>query len=148
MKNLSLSGWTLAAALASTAWSPLDATAADVIINVSGIVSSEGQIGCSLFKSPAGFPMDSSAARQIWRRADREGVVCTFSDVPNGRYAASVAHDLNGNKTIDTNVLGIPTEAWGVSRNVRPTLRAPRWDEAVFEVAQDRVVSLDIRVAR
>jgi len=148
MKHSFLSSATLAAALASTAWMPLDAAAAEVIINVSGIASPDGQIGCSLFKSPVGFPMDSSAARQIWLPASRDGVVCTFSDVPDGRYAASVAHDLNGNKKIDTNFVGIPTEAWGVSGNVRPTLRAPKWDEAVFEVARDKVVALDIRVAK
>lgn len=127
---------------------PLDATAAEVIIKVAGIVSADGQIGCSLFKSPSGFPMDSSAARQIWLPANRDGVVCTFSDVPEGRYAVSIAHDLNGNKKVDTNFLGIPTEAWGVSGNARPTLRAPKWDEAVFEVAKDNVVALDIRVAK
>jgi uncharacterized protein (DUF2141 family) len=50
---------------------------------------------------------------------------------------------------VDTNFVGMPTEQWGVSRNVRPTLRAPRFDEASFKVAADAgEIVIDIKVAK
>jgi uncharacterized protein (DUF2141 family) len=49
---------------------------------------------------------------------------------------------------VDANFLGIPTEAWGVSNNVRPALRAPRFEEASFKVASGQSVTLEIRVDR
>jgi uncharacterized protein (DUF2141 family) len=124
-------------------------SAAEVVVRVSGLAEPLGQVGCSLFAGPAGFPMDTSAARNLWQSAEAKGVICRFGDVPEGRYAASVGHDLNGNKRVDTNFVGLPTEPWGVSNNARPTLRAPRFEEAAFTVAADaKEVVIDIRVAK
>lgn len=125
------------------------AGAAEVLVRISGLAEPLGQVGCSLFAGASGFPMDNSSARNLWVPADAQGATCRFTDVSAGRYAVSVGHDRNGNKRVDTNFVGLPTEPWGVSNNARPTLRAPRFDEAVFQVpadAQDVVV--DIKVAK
>lgn len=143
---------TLARALAATALGlglASAATAAELIVRVSGISAPLGQIGCSLFAQEAGFPMDTRNARVTWLAADAQGVVCRYTDVPEGRYAVAVSHDLNGNQRVDTNFVGLPTEAWGVSNNVRPRLRAPRFDEAVFTVpAGTAPWVVDVQVAR
>ncbi len=123
--------------------------AADLVVRVSGLSAPLGQVGCSLFSSAKGFPMDNSSARVVWLAADAKGVTCRFADVPEGSHAVSIGHDLNGNKRVDTNFVGLPTEQWGVSNNARPNLRAPRFDEAVFKVAADaKDVTIDIQVAK
>ncbi len=123
--------------------------AAEVVVRVSGLSEPLGQVGCSLFAGAAGFPMDNTSARNLWLPADAKGVTCRFTDVPEGTYAVSIGHDLNGNKRVDTNFIGLPTEQWGVSNNARPTLRAPRFDEASFKVAADaKDVVIDIKVAK
>lgn len=125
------------------------AHAADVVVRISGIASPLGQIGCALFSGPAGFPMDSSRARNLWLPADPNGVTCRFERVPEGVHVISIGHDVNGNRKIDANFLGMPTEQWGVSNNVRPTLRAPTFEEAAFKVgAGDDEIVLDIKVAK
>ncbi len=111
---------------------PLICNSAELVVKVAGVSQPLGQIGCSLFATPNGFPMDTSTARSQWQPADAKGVTCRFSDLSAGKYAVSVGHDLNGNQKVDTNFIGMPTEQWGVSNNVRPSLRAPRYDEAVF----------------
>lgn len=138
-----------AAAFLLAAAAAMPSHAADLLVRVSGLAEPLGQVGCTLFAGPAGFPMDSSAARVIWLPADAKGVVCRFNDLPEGRYAVSIGHDVNGNKKVDTNVFGIPTEQWGVSNNIRPSLRAPRFDEAAFSIPADaKELSLDIKVAK
>lgn len=128
---------------------PMSASAAELVVRITGLSEPLGQVGCSLFASPTGFPMDDSGARQIWQAADAKGVSCTFSDVTEGTYAVSIGHDLNGNKRVDTNFIGMPTEQWGVSNNARPSLRAPRFDEALFKVAGDiKEVNIDIEVSK
>lgn len=123
--------------------------AADLVVRVSGLSEPLGQVGCSLFTGPAGFPMDNTGARVLWQAADAKGVSCRFSAVPAGSYAVAIGHDLNGNQRVDTNFIGLPTEQWGVSNNARPSLRAPRFDEAVFKVAADAgEVTIDIKVAK
>lgn len=138
-------GLWLAAALAAS----LPSSAATVVVRVSGVQAPLGQIGCSLFSGEQGFPMDNSAARVSWQPAEAQSVVCRFEAVAEGRYAVSVGHDLNGNRRVDTNLIGLPTEQWGVSNNARPRLRAPRFDEAVFAVpATAGEITLDITVAK
>jgi uncharacterized protein (DUF2141 family) len=123
--------------------------AAELVVHVNGLNDPLGQVGCSLFAGAGGFPMDHSGARVIWLTADAKGVTCRFAGVPEGSYAVSIGHDLNGNKRVDTNFFGLPTEQWGVSNNARPSLRAPRFDEAVFKVAADaKEVIIDIKVAK
>jgi uncharacterized protein (DUF2141 family) len=123
--------------------------APDLVVRVSGIRSPLGQIGCALFADGSGFPMDSARAQQQWIPAQADGVTCRFGGVAPGRYAVSVVHDLNGNRRVDTNFLGMPTEQWGVSNNARPTLRAPRFDEAAFTVpAESAELVLGIEVAK
>jgi uncharacterized protein (DUF2141 family) len=128
------------------ALSPLACVAANLTVNVSGIAQSTGEIGCALYKGGDGFPMDNSKATQIWLRADTAGVVCSFSDLPDGTYAVAVSQDFNGNKKVDTNFVGMPTEPWGASNNARPLLRAPRFDEASFKIAGD--TKIEIKVAK
>jgi uncharacterized protein (DUF2141 family) len=125
------------------------AGAAELVVRITGLSEPLGQVGCSLFAGSAGFPMDNSGARQLWQAADAKGVTCRYSDVPEGSYAVSIGHDLNGNKRVDTNFFGLPTEQWGVSNNARPSLRAPRFDEAMFRVAADaKEVVIDITAAK
>jgi uncharacterized protein (DUF2141 family) len=139
-----------AVALAVTALSlPSSVLAADVLVNVSGIAEPVGQVGCSLFSKPSGFPIDSSGAQILWLPADVKGVTCRFPDVPAGAYAVSVAHDLNRNGKLDSNLFGIPAEPWGVSNNLRPVLRAPRFEEAMFRIgAEAKEVVVDVKVAK
>jgi uncharacterized protein (DUF2141 family) len=128
---------------------PVPAGAAELVVRITGLSDPLGQVGCSLFAGPAGFPMDNSGARQLWQAADAKGVTCRYSDVPEGSYAVSIGHDLNGNRRVDTNFVGLPTEQWGVSNNVRPRLRAPRFNEAAFKVTADaRELVIEIEVAK
>jgi uncharacterized protein (DUF2141 family) len=66
----------------------------------------------------------------------------------SGKYAISVMNDQNGNKILDKNLIGIPKEEWGVSNNVRPNLRAPKFEEAVFEVDEKSDLTLKIRIEK
>lgn len=128
---------------------PLNGATAEIVVRVSGVTAANGEIGCALFERDTGFPMDNTSARARWQTAAAEGVTCRFADVVPGRYAVSVVHDLNGNRRVDTNLIGLPTEAWGVSKGVRPTLRAPRFDEAAFVVKNnDGDTVLDVAVGR
>ena len=122
------------------------AAANDLRVLVTGIESDSGEVACTLYDQGKGFPLDAERAVAVKRYAAVPGMLtCTFSDVPAGRYAVAAAHDENGNKKIDANVFGFTKEAWGVSNNVRPDSRPPRFLEASVTMSPDR--SLDLEVA-
>jgi uncharacterized protein (DUF2141 family) len=128
---------------------PVAASASELVVRVTGVTAPPGRIGCSLFAGPAGFPMDTAGTRVVWHPADPKRVTCRFADVPEGDCAVAIVHDTNGNRRVDTNLVGLPTEQWGVSRNVRHSLRAPRFDEASIKLAGGAAPTvIDIEVAR
>jgi uncharacterized protein (DUF2141 family) len=128
-----------------TSFSQLNA--AELIVKVES-ASTDGNIGCSLFSNPKGFPMDSIQATQKFSQNTPTGVEFVFSNLKSGKYAVSVMNDKNGNKTLDKNLLGIPKEEWGVSNNIRPTLRAPSFEEAAIEINEKNDLTLIIRIQK
>jgi uncharacterized protein (DUF2141 family) len=124
------------------------AHAQELIVKVTMVKSTKGEVGCALFNNATGFPNENAAMPAQWQAPSSDSVVCRFTDIKPGLYAVAVSHDLNGNRRTDTNFLGIPTEDWGVSNNVRPNLRAPTFDEARFEVAATGVTTLEIKLGR
>ena len=106
---------------------------------IEGARSARGLLRVALFAAPAGFPRDQATAarrEELLVRGERDSVV--FAGLPAGRYAAAVHHDENGSRALDTNAFGIPKEGWAASNDPRPRLRAPRFEEAAFELAGDR----------
>jgi uncharacterized protein (DUF2141 family) len=67
----------------------------------------------------------------------------TFS-LPKGEYAVSIYHDLNGNEKLDKNFFGAPTEPYGFSRNFKPFMRAPKFDEVQISLTQDRKINISL----
>jgi uncharacterized protein (DUF2141 family) len=126
----------------------LSAQSEELTVKVTGIKKNKGEVVCALFKTADGFPIDLSKPQTIWLAADSEEVTCKFTDVTTGNYAVSVAHDENANKKVDTNFVGMPTEAWGVSNNIRPLMRAPRWNEAQFTLATDEKKNINIQLEK
>ena len=123
------------------------AQAEELSVTVTGIDDHKGgEIGIALYPGPSGFPMDSLKANCVWLKADATNIVYRFRDVKPGTYAVAVSHDLNGNHVTDTTWIGIPTEPWGVSRNIRPRMRAPRFEECSFSLTNSVPLSLVISV--
>ncbi len=90
--------------------------------------------------------MDSLKANCVWLKADATNITHAFRELKSGTYAVAVSHDLNGNHITDTTWVGIPKEPWGVSKNIRPKLRAPRFEECSFSLTNSVPLSLVIPV--
>ena len=117
-----------------------------IIVRVTGVASKEGKVDCALFPSKDGFPMNPSRAIRKRKDAKKGAVECLFENLSAGQYAVSVSHDKNDNGKTDTNFFGIPKEAWGVSNNARPLMRAPEFDEAVFDLEIDETLNIEIAI--
>lgn len=125
----------------------VSAKAAELTVKIESDLA-DGTIGCALFSNPKGFPIDAAGAIQKFSQNTPTGTEFVFSNLKSGKYAVSVMNDQNGNKILDKNLLGIPKEEWGVSNNVRPTLRAPKFEEAVFEIDEKSDLTLKIRIQK
>ena len=120
------------------------AEAATLHVEVEGLRNDTGVVQVALFRTADGYPRDPGrAAHTATLRSVVTGVGVTFEDLPPGTWAVAVLHDENANRRLDTNLIGIPTEGIGASRNATRRAGEPRFDEAKFDLAPDD----DVRVA-
>ncbi len=105
-----------------------------------------GPFQCSLWKSEDGFPDDKTKAMQVVQGSERSGeMICEFLNVEKGDYAISASQDLNANGKLDKNWVGIPKEPWGTTNNVRPSFRAPTFEESKFSFEGDTLkINFDV----
>ena len=104
-----------------------------LFIEIKGFKNNQGLVRIVLFDQHKGFPSEYqygilSKSQPI----DSSIIFVTFDSISYGRYAISVLHDENNNGKMDTNFWGIPKEGYGVSNNINPAMRAPRFEEASF----------------
>lgn len=87
----------------------------------------------------AAYPTKRDQALQRLDVAPRDGKASVvFAPVACGLYAVAVVHDENGNAKLDTNVIGIPKEGLGASRNARRMFGPPTFDDARVRVTNGR----------
>ena len=67
----------------------------------------------------------------------QEGEVTLTLQVPEGRYAAAVYHDVNDNGRLDLTFVGTPAEPRGYSRITDVRLAPPSFEDAAVEVGAD-----------
>jgi uncharacterized protein (DUF2141 family) len=103
-------------------------------VQIQNIRNSTGTVDCALFESPEGFPTEvlHSATTIMVIKVRQTQARCNFEDIPPGRYVLAVVHDENMNGKLDTNRLGIPTEGYGFSNDVKGVFGAPAFSAASF----------------
>jgi uncharacterized protein (DUF2141 family) len=100
---------------------------------ISGLRSNSGQVGCTIYGSPKGFPTDAREALQRkWCPIADGASVCAFDPIPAGTYAVACFHDENGNGKLDAGLFGIPTEGTVVSNHAKGFMGPPSFDKAKF----------------
>ncbi len=67
------------------------------------------------------------------------------NSVNSSKYAIKVYHDENSNLKLDTNIMGIPKEKWGVSNNVEAKLGPPDFKKMLFEVKSDITIQIRLK---
>ena len=106
-----------------------------IVVEISDLPNDEGQVGCSIYSKPDGFPSKSDKAdERMMTKPKNKKARCAFEGVKPGAYAISVMHDADKNGELNTSFVGRPKEWWGVSNNV-PAERfgPPKFEAAKFQ---------------
>ena len=115
-------------------------------IVVEGMSSTEGNLGVLVFNNAKGWPEDRHAAyKDIAIPAEKGTQVLKVPDLPPGKYAVALIHDLNKNHKLDKNFLGVPREQWGMSNNPHAMIKAPPIEKAMFPVDKDTEIHIQLQ---
>ena len=120
-------------------------------ISVSAPQHSHGDIAFLVFASSDGFPNNKAKAVKHGFASlsqDSDAVIIDAGELAPGKYAVAVYQDVNGNRKLDSNFLGIPREPVGESNNPRPRFGPPTFQQCAFEIGkEDRQISISLILA-
>lgn len=68
-----------------------------------------------------------------------------FTNLEKGEYAFSLFHDVNDNKKLDSNFLGIPKEPYAFSNNKKGSFGPPKFEVVKFSLTEDQNIKLKIK---
>lgn len=105
-----------------------------LVINATGFRTDRGKAGAAVYSSPKGWPSHNDYAFCGGEIPISHGKATFKFQVPPGVYAIAVIDDVNENKKLDRNWLGIPTEGFGFANNPRVFLKAPSFKAASIYV--------------
>lgn len=132
----------LAAAAAAASMAATPARALDLTVEVGGARSDKGFVSAALYNEVSGWMKQTFRAERV---AAGASVRLVFRDLPAGSYALAVIHDENGNGKLDSNVVGMPTEAYGFSRDARAPFSPPKFEDAVLQLGADTTVQVKLQ---
>ena len=131
----------LLAALVCTlavAAAPFAAHAADLTVMVDNVNADAGQVLVGVFDKADTFPRVMLRGEAVAASSrDASGrVKVVFTGLAAGRYALSAFHDLDDNGKLNANVMGLPTEPYGFSRDARGSFGPPTFADAALDVPE------------
>ena len=135
-----------ALALASVVFAVGEASAARIVVTITGLKSNEGGVYVGLYATPSKFLNGAQVDVMKKVRASTAPITVAFDNLPAGTYAVGAYHDENYNDHLDTNRLGLPTEGYALSNGVRAITSKPTFQQAAFTVGNaGAAVTLQIR---
>lgn len=131
----------LLAALVCTlalASAPFAAHAAELTVLVDNVNDDAGQVLVGVFDQAETFPrVMLRGERAAAKDRDASGrVKIVFTGLAPGRYALSAFHDIDDNGNLNANLMGLPTEPYGFSRDARGNFGPPTFSDAAVDVPE------------
>lgn len=107
------------------------ASAANIEVRVTGVVAGKGKVAVAVCDKDT-FLKDCKYSAKAPAK-DGENVI-TVKDVPAGTWAVLSYQDENDNGELDRNIVGIPKENYGFSRDARGRFGPPSFEDAAITV--------------
>ncbi|MBW4695519.1 MAG: DUF2141 domain-containing protein [Lyngbya sp. HA4199-MV5] len=109
-------------------------------IEIDGLKTQKGAVCFRLFSRSFGFPNNDKNAVirrcvKLSEKSAEDPLKITLKDISSGSYALMVFQDVNGDRKLNRNTTGIPTEGYGFSNNPNTRQDLTRYGDCVFLLA-------------
>lgn len=101
-------------------------------IIVTNLTSADAPIVVGLYGTKNKFPKPKGELKVYRFKPSGKELKASITDLKYGTYALAIYQDINSNKKIDKNLIGVPTEAYAFSNNYKPTVKAPNFNDCKF----------------
>lgn len=117
----------------------------NLTVHIEGIENSNGTIKIAIYNQGGKFLKIGTEFKKTSINSSLPSASYTFKNIPFDVYAVATYHDENNDSKCNTNLLGVPTEAYGFSNNVKPFLSAPSFGKAQFEFNKTSSIHITLR---
>ncbi len=107
---------------------------AQLNLEITNINSDSGKLWFAVYRENDDFRAEKPNIYKIVPVTSKNNMTVSF-ELPSGKYAVAVYHDLNNNDKLDKNLIGIPKEPYGFSNNFRPKFAPPKFSDCDFELS-------------
>lgn len=111
-----------------------NAETVELKITITNIKAQKGSIQLGVFADSKSFLKKGKEIKGFTKTVDGESMVFIVKDLPRGDYAVSLFHDVNADKKCNLNFLGIPVEPYAFSKNFRPKMSKPSFEDCKIQV--------------
>lgn len=115
---------------------PAEEEAADIEIVVTNITTLKGSVEVGVFNKPKFFLRKGKEYKTYSQKVTSDTMVIVLKGLKKDDYAISIYHDVNSDKKINMNFMGIPTEPYGFSRNFKPKFSKPSFNDCKINTSQ------------
>ncbi|NML67679.1 DUF2141 domain-containing protein [Hymenobacter sp. RP-2-7] len=119
---------------------PARPAAVPVTVVVSALASTQSVVKLNFYNTSDTFLKDGGQVMRLLVRPAGKNTITVPVELPPGEWAVALTQDTNNNDLLDKNFLGIPTEPYAFSNNVRPRFAAPKFEECKFMVSEPGMV--------
>ncbi len=116
----------------------------NLTIHIPNIVNIKGRIQIGLYDDKDNFPKIGKEYKRFSAKVESKEFKYIVSDIPVGDYAIALYHDVNSDGICNSNFIGVPTESYGFSNNIKPFLSAPSFNATKFTVSKDRSITIKL----
>lgn len=114
----------------------------DLTVKITNLAHTRGAVEIGLYNVEDHFPSPGKQWKMARPVVNGNTVTYYFRGIPAGDYAIATYHDENGDGKCNKNMIGVPTEAYAFSNNIRPFLSAPNFKSCRFWVTEDRTLQI------
>ena len=123
----------------------ISASGSTLTVTLKNLNPVKGNVMVALCNSEENFKEKSEPFKKQKVSVTGSSVKVVFPDLPAGDYAVKVMHDENSNGKFDTNIVGIPKEAFGFSNDVMGKVGPPKFSQAKVRVDGDKSISITMK---
>ncbi|BAY09469.1 DUF2141 domain-containing protein [Calothrix sp. NIES-2098] len=126
------------------------APAETLTVVVNGIRSQKGEICIGVYaqdKAKA-FPLNTAnVSRSACQKITGSTLKYQFAGLKPGNYAVAIVDDQNGDRKLNRDFFGIPTEGFGISQNPTVSIQTgtPKFRDASFAVNKNTTVNITVK---
>lgn len=113
-----------------------------ISLDISFTKFNKGSILIALYESEESYMKEIYKSAEVLVKDNKAQF--TFHSLKKGVYAFSFFHDLNNNKKLDTNFLGIPKEPYGFSNGKKGRFGPPKFNETSLKIYKNSNFKISI----